>query len=457
MKTLLFESDWLASKPVFYHTRTGLASHDIHDVVDYSVAEFDPEGVNNFLDFGYSVFEQTPIKDVKFLRHSARLWRDERGALSVDYLDDPVDRWLDYRLSESDVVDLIRDRVRRWERSVEGEIVIPTSGGYDSRLLNWCVEDKSRIRSYTYGVSRNQAESYEVVYARRLSAIMGTSWEQIQLGDFHRYFDEWDRLFGVSTHAHGMYHIEFYNKVLKSATAGSAFLSGMIGDAWAGAVSIPELSNQDDVYRLAYSHGVHADSSQSVIRNSDKACLAHYWETEKIRLEDPRRRIIAAMRFKVILLCYLRRVPEVLGFRWWSPFLDIDIAMAMLNLPPERRRQRAWQQDLFKKVGLDLESMRLTSSNENTLDLDGLRRIPLRPLRANVLADVVRPSYVEWINRSVAHFRGADLLNPLSSIPLVGGGLRRLGLLTSPEVRAKAYNAHLILRPLENVVLRRTA
>ena len=141
MKRVLFETDWLASQPVFYNEKTGQASHNINDVIDYASLELHAEGFNNYLDFGYSVLEQTPVKHVKFLRHSSRLWRDEQGRLSVEYLHDPVEQWLDYRLSEEDVIDLIRERVREWEHSVEGEIVIPTSGGYDSRLLNWCIED----------------------------------------------------------------------------------------------------------------------------------------------------------------------------------------------------------------------------------------------------------------------------------------------------------------------------
>ena len=161
MKRVLFETDWLASQPVFYNEMTGQASHNIHDVIDCNCLEWHPEGFNNYLDFGYSVLEQTPVKHVKFLRHSSRLWKDEQNELSVEYLDDPVEKWLNYRLSEDDIIELVRTRVRAWERSVDGEIVIPTSGGYDSRLLNWCIEDKSRVRSFTFGVTVNPDESHE--------------------------------------------------------------------------------------------------------------------------------------------------------------------------------------------------------------------------------------------------------------------------------------------------------
>src|SRR5262245_8415065 len=119
------------------------------------------------------------------LRHSSRLVIDENGKLKTEYLADPVDEWLDYKISEDDVIDLIKARVRAWEARVDGEIVIPTSGGYDSRLLSWCIEDKSRIRSFTYGISDNQKKTQEVVYGGQLAEILGTTWEQIPLGDFH--------------------------------------------------------------------------------------------------------------------------------------------------------------------------------------------------------------------------------------------------------------------------------
>ena len=301
MKRLLYETDWLASEPVFYNEKTGKASHNINDVIDYTNLEFHPEGLNNYLDFGYSVLEQTPIRNVKFLRHSSRLWADEQGKLGVEYLDDPIEKWLDYRLSETDVIELIRERVQKWENSVEGEIVIPTSGGYDSRLLNWCVKDKSRIRSFTYGVSENQADSHEVVYAQQLSKLLGTSWEQISLGNFHQYLDDWDRLFGCSTHAHGMYHFEFYQNILPKVAGNNPFLSGIIGDAWAGSVNIALLEKDTDIKRLGYTHGINADSVHNQL-SAVHSLRAIYWEKRKERLQDARIRVVEAMRFKIILL-----------------------------------------------------------------------------------------------------------------------------------------------------------
>src|SRR5215510_11059024 len=102
------ETDWLASRPVFYNEKNGTASHNINDVIDYRNLELDPEGFSNYLDFGYSVLGQTPVKHVKLLRHSSRLLIDENGTVKTEYLADPVNEWLDYKISEDDAFDLIK-------------------------------------------------------------------------------------------------------------------------------------------------------------------------------------------------------------------------------------------------------------------------------------------------------------------------------------------------------------
>jgi len=51
-QTLVYESDWLASRPFFYNVRNARASHNIGEVIDLAEIEFDPEGLNDYLDAG---------------------------------------------------------------------------------------------------------------------------------------------------------------------------------------------------------------------------------------------------------------------------------------------------------------------------------------------------------------------------------------------------------------------
>ena len=454
MKKLLFETDWLASSPVFYNEKTGRASHNINEVIDYTNLELDPEGLNDFLDFGYSVLEQTPVKHVRLLRHSSRLFRDDSGGFAVEYLDDPVDDRLERASTVKDVFSLLQSKIRAWENSCIGEIIIPTSGGYDSRLLNLMVEDKSRIRSFSFGLSKRQNHSYEVAYAKKVSEILGIRWEQIPLGDYHLYLDDWDRIFGVSTHAHGMYHIEFYGKIKPKVAGGNPFLSGIIGDAWAGSVHIPTIESPQDIPFLGYSHGMNADSTMSRLK-AEGASRRRYFVTHRERLRNCRFRIVEAMRFKMVLLSYLMTVPLSFGFRPWSPFLDIDVAMAMLNLPPEDRGDRAWQKILFHRHGLDVENMGLRADGSNVLNFEALRRHSLQPLDSSLLREVVEPSYLEWINRNLHESWLQTMGEALFDIRKLGGAMRRLGFQRHRDSVSKAYCAYLVLKPIENVIRKR--
>jgi hypothetical protein len=454
MKALLGETDWLASTPLFYDPRTGVADVNIWQVILAVGApvDFHAEGLYNYLDFGYSVFQQTPVAGVRFLPPSARLYRDVTGTLEVEPLADPVEQWCDYRLGEHDVIELIRERVRAWEAGLPPDqaIVLPLSGGFDSRLLLWCLRDKSRVRSYTFGLSADQERSTEVVFARALAEHFGVRWERIPLNEFHRHVADWDAAFGVSTHAHGMYHFEFYSKIRACFKGEHAFLSGIIGDAWAGSIPPRHLRAPADLTTLGYSHGMRADPTQ--LRLSAPLRLRNqFWFDHRDRLRDHRFQVITSMRFKLMLLSYLMRVPSLFGFQPWTPYLDIDIAMAMLNLPAERRANRQWQRDFFAKIGLDLENQGMNSNSSNSLNRQALKRYPVPVLDSALMGRFFDIDYINWINKTVGLTSFSELRYKLLSVPKVRGVLRLLGV---RDRNMEAYFAYLCLKPIENLLHR---
>ena len=224
-ETVVYESDWLASRPFFYNLRNGRFSHNINEVIDFANVEFDPEGLNDYLDYGYSVFGRTPVRDVRLLRHSSRLLAGASG-LRVVELDDPAEPWFERQSSVDEVVERTRATINDAVACAEGDVVVPTSGGFDSRLINLLITDRSRVRAFSYGASDRTERSADVVKAAELARRLGLRWEPVPLGSFHRYLDEWDALYGASTHAHGMYQIEFYRSVAERVAPGSMVFSG---------------------------------------------------------------------------------------------------------------------------------------------------------------------------------------------------------------------------------------
>lgn len=156
----------------------------------------------------------------------------------------------------------------------------------------------------------------------------------------------------------------------------------------------------------------------------------------------------------MILISYLISLPTKFGFDAWSPFLDIDISMAMLNLPPHRRNNRQWQRDFFVKAGLDLESQRLTSNRGNKLDFLEQKNHPVPKLNVNVLSDFFDADYLKWINKRIEVTRICELRTHLLSAPKLGGLLRRVGI---RDEQMSAYSAYLCLKPIEKFLNQRVA
>ncbi|MDA8016066.1 MAG: asparagine synthase-related protein [Thermoanaerobaculia bacterium] len=454
----VFRTDWLASSPVFYNTQTGAISHDVLDVIDPANLEIHPEGFNNYLRFGFSVFQQTPIRHVKLLRHSSSARISPDGRLEIKSGPDITDSWDMIPPAEESLVEDIRRRVRAWEDRVDGEIIVPMTAGYDSRLLCALLRDRSRVRAYTFGRSRRQSQSEEVQVAERLATRIGVRWCHVPLTADHRFFDVWYDLFGPSTNA---YHIftEFFARVREMSPSGGPLLSGIIGDAWAGSVKIPPIQSPSDLLHLGYTRWT-AEASMSQFPSRDSSA-ERFFEENRERLQRDEIRIVEAMRCKLTFLCLLLRIPKYYGFEPWSPFLEAEVAQAMLSLPDPRRRDRRWQSEYFRDAGLDLGDHELSFDRDKMgIVFRLMRQIPRSErLDPAVLREVVKVEYVHWINKmlprgglawDIAYGRRPRRLARVRGLWRIRRALRRR------DRRLRAYFAYTLLKPIEKVLRSRS-
>src|SRR3989339_2161957 len=122
-KTKTYQSDWLASYPIFYHEKTGAISHNVNDVIDYSNLIFHPEGLANYLSWGYSVFGQTPIKNVKFLLPNQIISSSPSHQISIIDIPDPVAGWSHKPTKPGDVIELIETKVKSWQKLANSPLI----------------------------------------------------------------------------------------------------------------------------------------------------------------------------------------------------------------------------------------------------------------------------------------------------------------------------------------------
>ena len=455
---VVFESDWLASRPYFYDLRRGKHGHDINAVIDLAGVEIDAEGFNDYLDFGYAVFERTPVRGVHVLRHSSRLMEGPDG-LRVDYLPDSAEAWYERRSTVEEVLELASVAVNECAADADADVVVPTSGGLDSRFINMLLDDRSRIRAFTYGQTDDPARSHDAVLAAELARRLGIRWELVTVGDFHKYLDRWNSEFGVSTHAHGMYQMEFYDQVAGRVEPGTLVLSGAFGDMFSGddgpVRRIATLERPEDLLTVLRYMPMCADSAMSLFASRHEGAEKLFEEEPRLRAEV-RPRLVAEARQWMTTMSYLYRLPPLFGLRCRAPFLEGDLALRMLTLPDALRRDRSWQREIFAGRGLDIETAHCGSDYRNTLNFRAMRKAPLAPLDVGVLREVVRPDYVRWINRHAGRWGvPGEALWRLGWKPgyrRMIRGLQRIGI---SEQRTPAYFAYLTLKPIESLLKRR--
>jgi hypothetical protein len=240
---------------------------------------------------------------------------------------------------------------------------------------------------------------------------------------------------------------------------GSLLLSGACGEWLAGddpeVRVIDTLATPEDVLLVYRYGGMHADSAMSRFK-SERLGAQRLLESEPRMRTEMLPRVLTVIRLRMTLLCYLLRVPASFGLDARAPFLDIDLGMRMLTLPPAIRHKRCWERDFFRLHGVDLEAVRGDWDTRNTLNFRALRAVPLQPLDEALLGEVVRPEYVRWVNRNVGTLgRLWEVYWRLSFQPgcrRAVEALKRRGL---TDRRLPAYCAYLTLKPLESLLRRR--
>lgn len=379
----LHRTNWLGNNLVFYNEATGIFSNVFSDVLVDSELEIDREELNNFFKYGFSFYGKTPVKNVRYTLPNTILRKFPNGRILEIPQDDPIEKLIGKRTSEQSV----QEKIEHWMSSFHAQnslksIILPLSGGLDSRLLAVHCENHSNVNSFTYGISRRQSQSSEVVIAKQVAAACGINWKQITLGTFHNFLDINNDLYGLSTHAHSMYHFEFYKGILDHLgnIESKTVLSGIYGDVWAGSWKFPEIAHPNDVRKLAVTHGMVGTRSKLFDPDHVSESEESYFHLKAEKLKDPIFRVVEAARLKMILNRHLIATPNYFGLPVESPFLELDIACEMLNLDPDRRNKRRWQLDYLDRKLPEFSKKSRTLRIHNVSDLQATFQVPVPQL-----------------------------------------------------------------------------
>ena len=368
---IIIENDWLWSIPVFYNKQHRIISTLSLKTIYGKNYEYDYNAISNYFKAWYCLYGNTLIKWINFLRFYSKITLKGKEFNVLEKIDDCLDilnnnKW---KIVSEDIL----NKIKNYVNSIINEqknIVIPTSWWFDSRLLNNMVDDKKKIKSFSYWISKDPYKSFETVYAKKLSEKLKTDFKVIELNEYYdeKYLKSFFKLFWISTHLHWMYHIEFYKKIFSSIDKKeSLVLSGIVWDVWAWKVEIWPIKSTDDIKELYYSHGLCIEEN-IISKNTDNKYCEEFFNKYYDQLENEEMRIIYLIRTKLILLSYLMIIPEYLWVITETPFLNKEVSLDILSLPSEERKWRNWQKKYFKSEWIYFEETNIKTDISNSLD-----------------------------------------------------------------------------------------
>ena len=264
--------DRIRSIPVFYSSAGGamLVSDSAHRIRDaLGSGQIDPISAAEFRLTGYVTGAQTLDPAIRQIEAGcALIWRRDQAPESRRFHSFKHADFIDSSTSQLvDSLDQLHGRVfRRLLDSTDGRgLVVPLSGGYDSRLIGVMLRDLGArdVTCYTYGVPGN----WEAKISRELATYLGFRWEFVEysaqrwrqwssLEPFGRYLREAGNLTSTP-------HVQDWPAVHQLKQEGriapdAVFVPGHSGDFLAGSHVPKHFVERDAVQRQDVLDAVHS-------------------------------------------------------------------------------------------------------------------------------------------------------------------------------------------------------
>jgi asparagine synthetase B (glutamine-hydrolysing) len=365
-----------------------------HQVSDYLTAppgaKLDWQAITTWFAFGYFLNDRTWFEDVRILRPASRYRISDDGTtvnrqpywtwhhtVNADRTyDETVDEY--HRLLEQAVGRCARD----------ARVLLPISGGLDSRSLAAVMPDDVPVQSYSYGYSQNSVETAIAAEVARVKNLPFTAHV------IRPYL--FDRLREVVIALHGCQDVTQTRQVCLSdwlAAHGDVVLTGLWGDVWCDQMGLadglpPDTTLTCFAYRKFRKRGSdwllkHVAGPQLGLSSLDEWLMAQIDAGLKAyeHIEDLDFRLKA---YKT----------DQWGFRWSNaslrafelgaeprvPYYDSDLVDFFCTVPTAFVRDRRLQIDHLKRYAPDLARVRWQTTNTNLYQIRqrGLHSLPRR-------------------------------------------------------------------------------
>lgn len=272
------------------------------------------------------------------------------------------------------------------------QIVIPLSGGYDSRLIATLLKRRGyeNILTFTYGVLGNK----ESAYSKKVADALGLKWHFVEYNnelwreawqtEERWQYQKWAS--GWSSIAHVQDWLAV--KILKQNTIidnDSIFVPGHSGDFVAGS-HIPDVAFQEKTLNLMDSCQATLSRHYSLAPRTKFEVGEAFWLNkikENMEFEDFSSNVKFADSFEkwdwqerqAKFICNSVRVYEFYGYDWWIPLWDKEFMYFWEKVPLRLRKGREWYLEYVKQVFAESSVIVIESELNNASDDGNIKTI----------------------------------------------------------------------------------
>lgn len=312
---------------------------------------------------------------------------------------------------------ILHRSIRRLLEYADGrQIVIPLSGGFDSRIVATYIKrlNYKNVKTFTYG----KRGINEVKYSRQVANLLGLDWEFVAY-DEKLWREAWQneqrkkyQFWAANWAALPILQDWLAVKILhekKLVDQNCIFVPGHTGDFISGG-HIPNDTfskkqfSKDDVIQAIFSRHYKHTPVEIQNRWKDVWCeeISHSLEQFEIQTNYNYADAIEYWGWQerqAKFICNSVRAYEFFGYDWWMPLWDKELIDFWTNVPLQLRQERKWFKDFITKefnseIGVD-SSIGKRNASDLSIPILKIAKILPKPIRAYIWSLVnMKSSYV---------------------------------------------------------------
>ena len=422
-KSIMIAVDKTRTFPLFYINDKNdfIISDDCSFLKDNYKNILNEVNIDEFLSIGHVMGKETLLQNIFQVQAGEYLIIDHNSLIKNFYLDYLTKEISTKNFSELklEFLDILRDLIQRFIKFANGrQIVIPLSGGYDSRLIASLLRQANydNVFCYTYG----RKNTYEVIRSEKVAKKLNYNWLFIEynlqtIDQNYPQNNKFQEFYKFTSNYTSTFHLQDYfavkylhdNKIIDND---AIFAPGHFGDFLSGShLNKEKIPNKNNVIDVIY-------LKQNILnkKNFNKKMLTKKISS-LIEVENIKEELIYAIdenfnlkeRQSKFIINSIRNY-EFFGYQHFMPLGDNKLIAFFKNLPFEYKfNSYFYEKILFEGIFSDLD----VQFKKNTKIINEKNK--------NIIKELIRKVFPNFLVDIIMKYRDPDIVGQsVFTIPL---------------------------------------